>query len=96
MSLVTVILIQKNTVQIQQCHWRELKKILSYELFNAQLPAKETTSRILDEGYLLIDVDKHILVNRQTAVAIPASLFKQWLIYSAHFLVFLFCSNIKP
>ncbi|GEM_PF-3475354 len=66
MSFVTLILIKNKQLQIISAHYRAIKKIVEYCDFGIQ--TIKTTNKIeIDEGYILVDCDKKIVINMQNA-----------------------------
>jgi hypothetical protein len=71
MSLVHVIVIKKNNIYFETMHFRSAKQIV--ESKRIILPFK--SSKFLDAGYIVIDVDKKQIINSQCAFNIYHSDF---------------------
>jgi len=70
MSLVTMILIKNKKLAVTQKHWREVEELLKY------WPKLETkTGLLLDEGYIIIDLDSRTIVNNQLAFSVKPPKF---------------------
>jgi len=69
MSFVTLILIKDKQLQIVSAHYCTIKKIVEYCDFGIQT-IKTTNKTEIDEGYMLVDCDKKIVINMQNAFSI--------------------------
>lgn len=64
MSYVHMVVVRRNRLRLARVHFRRVVAVLN----NVSVVE---TERLLDAGYVFVDVDRGIVVNGQSAVAIP-------------------------
>ncbi|MBS3127940.1 hypothetical protein J4410_02250 [Candidatus Woesearchaeota archaeon] len=69
MSFITLIVIEKEDIKIIPEHYNTIIRIMNHDFKNAKHYLKEAEEIPLDAGYLLVDMNKKIIINGQSAFA---------------------------